>query len=79
MENIKTNAAGFVIFENRDFGFRGDKGTWAKINGKKITVCKASSGTISREYETEISDFCEKLGLDFSAIRFGDRVTVEIA
>ena len=76
---METNAAGFVVFENRDFGFRGDKGTWAKMNGKKITVCKASSGTISREYETEISDFCEKLGLDFSAIRCGDRVTVEIA
>lgn len=79
MENIKTNAAGFVVFENRDFGYRGDKGTWAKVHGGKVLVCKASSGMISRAYEAEIADFCEKLGIDFSAIRCGDRATAEIA
>lgn len=78
IKNIKTNASGFVAFENRDFGYRGDKGTWAKMDGKKITVCKAANGTISRAYETEISDFCEKFGIDFSAMRSGTRVTVEI-
>ena len=79
MENIKTNAAGFVVFENRRFDMRGDKGTWAKVDGKKVTVCKSRHGLMSKEFIDEIYDFCQSVGIDWNEMNSGDRVTVEIA
>jgi len=84
MENISTNKAGFVNFQNKNWGFKGDKGTFAKVTRNDddqiiaITIKVAAKGIISSEYTKEISDFCDKLGIDFSSIPCGQSKTVEI-
>lgn len=69
---------GFVNFKNRNWGFRGDKGTWAKFDGKNLTVCRAAKGVISSSYTDELREFCSQYGIDFDDVRCGEKVTVEI-
>jgi hypothetical protein len=84
MENIITNEAGFVKFQSKNWGFKGDKGTFAKVTRNDddqiiaITIKVAAKGMISSEYTKEISVFCDKLGIDFSSIPCGQSKTVEI-
>ena len=78
MSKIKTNNAGFVNFKNRNFGFKGDRGTWAKFDGKKLTVCIAKSGTISSDYTDELKSFCEEYEIDWDAMSCGDKIEKDI-
>lgn len=76
MEYIKANS--------RNWGFRGDVGTWAGIetkkNGKRYFVAKrARFGIISSSYEEEMTQICAEYGVDFTAIRCGDSAKAEIA
>ncbi len=79
---IKTNNAGFVNFDKKDWGFAGDKGTWVKVSVKDgietLTVKRAAKGTISREFEAEVQEFCEPFGIDFYAVGCGCTVSVEV-
>jgi len=64
----------FVNFASRNMGFRGDRGTWAKITTcpgqpSKLTVCRASQGIISSQYEAELQEFCAAYGIDFRTLR----------
>lgn len=70
-----TNAQGYIMFGTRNFRYAGDKMTWARIEGDKITVKKAARGIISRAYESELRQFCEQLGQNFDAIPFGEKLT----
>ena len=76
--NITTNDAGFVTFSSRNWGYAGDKGTWAKLENDKITVKKAARGTISRAYEAELCNFCTQFGQNFDAIPCGSAITFAI-
>lgn len=73
----------FIKFSSRNWGYAGDKQTWAKTNDDNtITVKKAARGIISSEYTEELRAFCTKYGQDFDAIRFGESLTfpaVELA
>lgn len=75
---------GYVNFKNRDFGYKGDKGTWAMIDGSNVdgytlTVKKADKGIISSAYASEISEYAEQNGIDFAALKCGEKATVKIA
>ena len=66
----------YIKFTSRDWGYAGDKQTWARQNDDlTITVKKAARGTISSKYAEELRAFCEKYGQDFDAIRFGESLT----
>ncbi|WP_304736532.1 hypothetical protein [uncultured Desulfovibrio sp.] len=43
-----------------------------------MTVNVARKGTISSAYIDELTEFCAAYGIDFAALRKGDRVTVEV-
>jgi hypothetical protein len=69
---------GYVNFKNRNWSFAGDKGTWAKIEGDELTVCRARRGTVSSDYNAEIDAFCESFGLDWSRVSCGQVKTIKI-
>ena len=73
----------FIKFSSRNWGYAGDKQTWAKHNDDNtITVKKGSRSIISSEYTEELRAICAKYGQDFDAIRFGESLTfpaVELA
>lgn len=73
----------FIKFSSRNWGYAGDKQTWAKANDDNtITIKKAARGIISSEYTEELRAFCAKYGQDFDAIRCGESLTffaVELA
>ena len=53
---IITNEKGFVVFQNRNWNYRGDKNTWARVNGDKLIV-NIGKGVITSEYEEELEAF----------------------
>lgn len=66
----------FIQFTSKNWGYTGDKYTWARQNDDStITIKKAARGTISTEYAEELRAFCKKYGQDFDAIRFGESLT----
>lgn len=73
---IRTNDAGFVMFQHRNFRFNGDRNAWARVekNGT-ITVCMGR-GIMSDEYMAELSDFCAAHGRNFSDLHTGCRITL---
>lgn len=72
---IKTNEQGFIIFAARDWSYRGDRSTWARVEKDgSITIQRAQRGIISRGYTAELEKFCAAYGQDFSAMRSGDRI-----
>jgi hypothetical protein len=81
LNTIKTNGAGYVSFQNRNWSYKGDKGTFAKVLRNKdgeitsITVKVAAKGTISSEYAAELSEFCDQIDLDFASISCGKSKT----
>jgi hypothetical protein len=63
---------GYVHFENRNFGYAGDRGTWARVNDDgSVTIKRAAKGLISSAYEEEISAFAEDCGINWDAIGCG--------
>lgn len=72
---IKTNEQGFIIFAARDWGYRGDRGTWARVEKDgSITVQRAQRGIVSTPYTAELEKFCAAFGQDFLALGSGDRI-----
>lgn len=71
----KTNEQGFVVFAARNWGYRGDRGTWARVEADgSITVQRAQRGIVSSGYTAELEKFCAAYGQDFLALRSGDRI-----
>ena len=56
----KVNEKGFVVFESRNWNYRGDKNTWARVNGDKLIV-NIGKGVITSEYEEELEAFLAPL------------------
>lgn len=72
---IKTNEQGFIIFAARNWGYRGDRSTWARVEKDgSITVQRAQRGIISSGYTAELEKFCTAFGQDFLALGSGDRI-----
>lgn len=53
---IPTNEKGFVIFKNRNWDYNGDKNTWVRVDGDKLTV-NIGKGIISSGYMEELESF----------------------
>lgn len=77
---FKCNASGFVQFHSREFGWRGDKGTWARYDAssRQLTICRAAQGLMSEAYEAEMRKFAAAYGIDFAAMSCGTRQTVTL-
>lgn len=77
---FECNASGFVQFRARDFGRRGDKGTWARYDNssRRLTICRAAQGLMSDAYETEMRNFAAAYGIDFAAMPCGVRQTITL-
>lgn len=75
------NAEGFIIFANRNFSRRGDKGTWARYDSRTgmLIVNKAGKGLISEEFTAEMEAFCAQYGIDFRAMSCGTRQSVNFS
>lgn len=72
---IKTNEQGFIIFAARNWGYRGDRGTWARVEADgSITVQRAQRGIVSAPYTAELEKFCAAYGKDFGAMHSGQRI-----
>lgn len=68
----------YVKFENKNWGYAGDKGTWAAFSGKTLKVKRAAKGIISSALEAEMQEFCSQYGIDFSAVKCGQTVSADI-
>ncbi len=80
MENIKTNDAGYVEFEKRNWGYKGDRGTWARVNDNNtLTIKIAANGTISSKYIDELGVFCHQFDIDFDKMGCGDSITIDLS
>ena len=77
-DGIQINDKGFVRFSKRNFGYAGDKASYAKVENGKLIVARAKKGMMSSDYEDEIREFCESYGIDWDSVGCGDRVSVEI-
>lgn len=82
-DDIKINNAGFVNFNSRNWNYKGDKGSWAKIEkdkdgNEKMIVSKAAKGIISDKYNQEMADFCNEFGIDFSGMSCGEKVEISL-
>lgn len=72
-----TNESGYVQFKSRNWSYRGDKGTWARVNKDgSVTVKRASYGIISGDYTEELRSYCESVGINFDTIPSGGSTTV---
>ena len=72
-----TNASGFITFKSRDFGFAGDKGTWARFDDgtRQLTINRAAKGGMSSAYTDEMREFAAQYGVDFDDMKTGERRT----
>lgn len=68
----------YVNFKNKNWNYAGDKGTWARTEGKTVTIKKAARGLISDAYTSELREYCAQYGIDFDSIRCGDTLTITI-
>ena len=77
---FECNESGFVQFRSRDFGRRGDKGTWARYDAatRQLTICRSARGLMSEAYEAEVRKFASHYGIDFAAMPCGTRHTVTL-
>lgn len=64
----KVNGKGFVVFESRNWNYNGDKNTWARVDGDKLTV-NIGRGYMSSEYLEELEAFVAPFGLNITAGR----------
>lgn len=78
MDTFKTNRSGFIEFQNRNKGFKGDRDTWARISGNQLTIFRAKRGLMSGNYYNEMCLFCSEYGIDFDSIDCGEKRTIEI-
>lgn len=69
----KVNEKGFVVFENRNWNYNGDKNTWARVNDDKLTV-NIGRGYMSSEYLEELETFLAPYNLKITT----GRVTVAL-
>ena len=73
---LKTNDSGYICFKSRNWGYRGDRGTWARLNKDgSITLKISANGLLSDAYTNELRDFCAQHGQDFDSIGFGNSIT----
>ena len=72
MKEWTVNGSGFVNMDSRDWGYVGDKGTWAKLVDGKATVKRAAKGTVSSAYEAEMAEFCENHGIGWDKVGCGE-------
>lgn len=74
------NDAGFVRFNSRSASYKGDRYTWARYNAdtRELTLNLSQSGGLSDAYKDELAAFCAVYGIDWDAMRRGDRVTVTL-
>lgn len=72
---LRTNNEGFIIFNNRDFSYRGDRGTWARLNGQNLTINWAAHGILSNAFGVEFDNFLSQFNI---SLRPGQRVTVAL-
>lgn len=70
---IITNEKGFVVFQHRSWNYNGDKNTWARVDGDKLTV-NIGKGYMSSEYIEEIEAFLAPYNLKITT----GRVTVAL-
>lgn len=72
------NNSGYINFKNRNWSYKGDKLTWAKVNNDndEIVVKVAANGCLSNAYEEEIRAFFENFNVDFVDIPCGSTTTV---
>lgn len=64
----KVNEKGFVVFENRNWNYNGDKNTWARVNDDKLTV-NIGRGYMSSEYLEELETFLAPYNLKITTGR----------
>jgi hypothetical protein len=70
---IITNEKGFVVFQHRSWNYNGDKNTWARVDGDKLTV-NIGKGYMSSEYIEEMEAFLAPYNLKITT----GRVTVAL-
>lgn len=66
----------YVRFNNRSFGFKGDRGTYVSMDTNKVTIVKSYNGIISQKYWDELCEFCSMLGVSFKDLPCGDKFFV---
>lgn len=67
----------FIEFKNKNWGYAGDKKTWAAIDKDgNFVIQRAAKGIISGAFESEMREFCADKGVDWDAINCGQRVVV---
>ena len=64
----KVNEKGFVVFENRNWNYNGDRNTWARVNDDKLTV-NIGRGYMSSEYLEELETFLAPYNLKITTGR----------
>lgn len=77
----QTNDRGYVVFKSCNRRYAGDRATWARYDAatRTLTVARAAKGIISGEYDAELTAFCAEHGINWAAVRCGDRVTVTLS
>lgn len=64
----KVNEKGFVVFQHRNWSYAGDKNTWARVDGDKLTV-NIGKGYMSSEYIEEMEAFLAPYNLKITTGR----------
>ena len=72
---LRTNDEGFILFNSRNFSYRGDRGTWARLDGHNLTINWAAHGILSDAFGVEFDNFLSRLNI---SLRPGQRVTVSL-
>jgi len=70
----------YIKFNNRNWSYAGDKGSWVSQDEKNntITINKARRGIISDAYISELNEYLDQYGVDFSSMSCGERKTIKI-
>lgn len=71
------NSKGFLEIPDKKWKFGGDKYTWARLEGKTVTLNKPARGELSEKFGASIRLFCQRIGLDWDKLEAG-RVSVEL-
>jgi len=78
LKDIKINKNGFATCKARNWKYKGDKGTWIKIDKKNATIKYADNGIISESYYDKMIEMCKVFGVNFDSMKPGDLVTCNI-
>lgn len=73
---FKINDKRFVEFPGRQFGFRGDRGTWVRAEADGTYTLFIGSGTISGSYITDLDAFLAQFGKEFADFSCGVKHTL---